>query len=100
MRNIVIASLVAIVSTQASAQGISHYVTVPVTKSDVANGEPGRELRKRIVNAIDRVCGSHADVVNLEQFADNSRCRRAALADVERQLAKPSAEVRTAARTR
>lgn len=100
MRNIFIASLIAVVSTQATAQGIPSYATVPVAKSDVTNGEASGALRNRIAKAIERVCGSYADVVNVEQFADISRCRRAALANADRQLTKLGTGVRTAARAR
>ena len=98
MRNIFIASLIAGVATQAPAQGIPHYATVPVSNTDVANGEASDGLRVRIASAIERVCGSNADVATLEQFAEISRCRSAARADAARQLAKP--ETKVAARNR
>jgi len=100
MRNIFIASLIAVVATQAPAQGIPHYATVPVSNSDVANGDASDGLRHRIANAIERVCGSGQDVVNLQQFADISRCRRAARADADRQLTKLNTRNTLAARKR
>ena len=98
MRTIFIASLIAGVATQAPAQGVPHYATVPVSKSDVANGKANDGLRNRIANAIERVCGSNADVANLEQFAEVSRCRRAARAGADRQVTRPNTHNRIAAR--
>ena len=99
MRTVFIAGLLATFATQAPAQGIPHFATVPVARSDVANGALSNALRHRIAGAIERVCGSYADVVN-GQFAEISDCRRAAWADVDRQIAKLGTEIRIAARTR
>lgn len=99
MRAVFIAGLFAAFATQAPAQGVPHFATVPVAKSDLAKGDLSNALRHRIAGAIERVCGSYGDVVN-GQFAEISKCRRAAWADVDRQIAKLGTEVRIAARAR
>ena len=99
MRTVFIAGLFAAFATQAPAQGVPYFATVPVAQSDVANGALSNAVRHRIAGAIERVCGSYADVVN-GQFAEISKCRRAAWADVDRQIATLGSEVRIAARAR
>lgn len=98
MRSIVIATLLTVAATQASAQAGQHFATVPMSAAEVADGQTSAALRQRIDKAIERVCGSYGDVVN-GQFAEIADCRRAARADVERQIADLRKETRMAARS-
>ena len=101
MRNLLIGSLLATLATQAPAQGSGqHIATVAVSQSQLTDGQPDKPLQRRIAAAVEKVCGAYSDVTNVEQFAANARCRRAARADVDRQLERIGGRVDVAARNR
>ena len=83
----------------AEPAGQQMIATVGVGQSDIVNGQMSTGLRQRLTRAVEHVCGSYGDVIN-GQFQPITQCRRAAWADVDRQLATRGEGVQVAVRGR
>lgn len=100
MRKFIVASLFAVMATQALAEDTSlRSSIVSISAEEIGNGKAGKKLRHRLAMAIEEVCGSYASASDW-QVAEIDRCRKAAWNDANRQVAQLQSERILAARGR